>query len=134
MRTDTLEALENSAMDSVELSHDACAAEKPSAEARACGIDSVEEWSREVEDTCKDPRAALGQVAEEDQEACERQHEEEPEQDMEEDLAVCPPGIVAGLAPDLLRDRRCHSLKFPPPGLKIRLEESASFLNVRTYV
>jgi hypothetical protein len=71
-RTYSLEARENRPMDTVELSHDARPAEQPSASARASGIDSVEEWRREVEDPGKDPREEQRQMTEENQDVRER--------------------------------------------------------------
>ena len=53
-RVYAFETPENSPMDSVELPHDARAAKDPRAGARACGINSVEERSREIESPGKD--------------------------------------------------------------------------------
>jgi hypothetical protein len=117
-------------MDPVELSDDGGAAQQAGAGARARGIDSVEKGRREVEGPGETPRAERGQVAEEDQNARERWDQDEAEEDMEEHLAVCPAGVVAGLGPTLLRNRGCHDVKLATRVFEVGSQESTLCLNV----
>jgi hypothetical protein len=64
---------------------------------RGCGtrahrVNPVEERSREVEDRSKDPGTHRRQVAEEDQDAGQGQYEDEPEENIKEELTIRPPG------------------------------------------
>jgi hypothetical protein len=68
----------------VELTDHCRPAEQASSGARADRIDSIEERSREVEDSSKDPGTQWRQVAEEDEDAAEGPDEDEPEEDVKE--------------------------------------------------
>jgi hypothetical protein len=72
--------------------------------ARTHRVNPVEERSREVEDRSKDSGTHRGQVPEENQGAGQGQYEDEPEEDMKEELTIRPAGVVARLGPPLLSE------------------------------
>ena len=95
----SIEPCENGPMHLVELTDHCRPAEQASSGARADRIDSIEERSREVEGPSEDPGAHCRQVAEEEEDAGERPDEDEPEEDVKEELTICPTGVLARLGP-----------------------------------
>ena len=83
-RSHSIEPCENGPMHLVELTDHCRPAEQASSGARADRIDSIEERSREVEGSSKDPGTQWRQVAEEDEDAGEGPDEDEPEEDVKE--------------------------------------------------
>src|SRR5262245_53432559 len=128
-----LEPFKNGPMHLVELADEARPADQRGSGARAHCVNPVEERSREVEDRRKDSGTHPRQVAEEDQDATQGQYEDEPEEDMNEELTIRPAGVVARLDPPLLGDGGDHNVKFLPGGLEVASEVFASSLNVGSH-
>jgi hypothetical protein len=82
-------------MHSVELADEARPAEQTGSGTRAHRVDPVEERSREVEDRSNDSGTHRRQLAEEDQDVDQGQYEDEPEENMQEDLTI-PAGRPLG--------------------------------------
>jgi hypothetical protein len=108
-------------------------AEQASSGARADGINSIEEWSPEVEDPSKNPGTRCGQVAEEDEDAGEGPDEDEPEEDVKEELTICPTRVLARLDPPLFRDRGDHSVKLAPRSLEVGPEPRPSCVSFESH-
>jgi hypothetical protein len=55
-----------------------------------------------IEQCCKAPAQAVREAAEQDQEPRQGRYEEESEEDVEQDLAIRPTGVVAWFVPALV--------------------------------